>query len=145
MQTACHQRGGSSTFIGPTLRNLNRTVTRGGDELNQLAYLRAAGVLGDGDLGAAMPDYRDESLSLATRARAYLDINCAHCHNPDAWDESSRRDIDFRYTTPMDQTGIGRESRSIGRVLRAGEMPYLGTTLQHDEGVGLVLKYLDSL
>ncbi len=61
--------------IGPKLRNLN-----GGD---QLAVLAAAGVIARAPVDAsAMPDYRDASLPDEVRARAYLDINCGHCHAP---------------------------------------------------------------
>ena len=49
----CHQSGGGAAFIGPTLRNLNRIVTRNGDELNQLDHLVAEGVLDSADWASA--------------------------------------------------------------------------------------------
>lgn len=143
----CHQSGGSSDFIGPTLRNLNRSVTRSGDEVNQLEFLVAEGVLDNGDWTSApsIPDYEDADLPLDSRARAYLDINCAHCHNPGGWDEASRPDLDLRFPTPLNQTGLVRKARDLERQLETGQMPYLGTTLLHDEGVRLVLDYVESL
>lgn len=143
----CHQSGGSSVFIGPTLRNLNRNVTRSGDEVNQLEYLVAEGVLDSADWSSApsVPDYEDSDLSLDSRARAYLDINCAHCHNPGGWDEASRPDLDLRFETPLNQTGLERKARDLERQLETGQMPYLGTTLLHDEGIRLVLDYLETL
>lgn len=143
----CHQSGGSSVFIGPTLRNLNRNVTRSGDEVNQLEYLVAEGVLDSADWTSApsVPDYEDSDLSLDSRARAYLDINCAHCHNPGGWDEASRPDLDLRFETPLNQTGLERKARDLERQLETGQMPYLGTTLLHDEGIRLVLDYLATL
>lgn len=143
----CHQSGGSSVFIGPTLRNLNRNVTRSGDEVNQLEYLVAEGVLDSADWTSApsVPDYEDSDLSLDSRARAYLDINCAHCHNPGGWDEASRPDLDLRFETPLNQTGLERKARDLERQLETGQMPYLGTTLLHDEGIRLVLDYLETL
>ena len=143
----CHQSGGSSVFIGPTLGNLNRNVTRSGDEVNQLEYLVAEGVLDSADWTSApsVPDYEDSDLSLDSRARAYLDINCAHCHNPGGWDEASRPDLDLRFETPLNQTGLERKARDLERQLETGQMPYLGTTLLHDEGIRLVLDYLATL
>ncbi len=143
----CHQSDESAVFIGPTPRNLNRLVERDGSDVNQLAYFQARGVLGDmGDASvAAIPNYADEAESLTDRARAYLDINCAHCHSPSRWDDASRRDLDLRYSTPLAQTGLGDRPEQMARRLRDGDMPYLGTTLVHDEGIGLVLDYLDSL
>lgn len=143
----CHQSGGSSVFIGPTLRNLNRNVIRSGNEVNQLQYLVAEGVLDTADRNSApsLPDYEDADVSLESRARAYLDINCAHCHNPGGWDVASRPDLDLRFQTPLKETGLVRQARDLARQLESGQMPYLGTTLLHDEGVRLVLDYVESL
>lgn len=143
----CHQLDGRSTFIGPTVQNLNHTVMRDDGEINQLAYLHAEGLLESEDwaLTSSVPNYRDESLPVATRARAYLDINCAHCHNPAGWDEATDRDFDFRYATPLRETGLQQQRKRVADALQRGQMPYLGTTLLHDEGIELVLDYLDSL
>ncbi|MEM6296716.1 MAG: hypothetical protein AAGA54_35950 [Myxococcota bacterium] len=143
----CHQSDGDAVFIGPTLRNLNRSVERDGSELNQLDHLQAQGILADVEAASApsVPNDKDASLSLTDRARAYLDINCAHCHSPGRWDEAARRDLDFRYATPLGQTGLTDKPDRVVRQLRDGSMPYLGTTLRHDEGVALVLEYLESL
>lgn len=143
----CHQAEDSAVFIGPTVRNLNRSVERNGNDVNQLTYLQAEGVLSDvGDAAlAAIPNYDDETESLSERARAYLDINCAHCHSPGRWDDASRKDLDLRYSTPLEETGLGNRPERVARQLRDGEMPYLGTSLLHDEGVRLVLDYVDSL
>ncbi|MEO0605016.1 MAG: hypothetical protein AAF211_26530, partial [Myxococcota bacterium] len=94
----CHQADDAAVFIGPTLANLNRTVVRGDIEQNQLDYLAAEGVgdVGDPRAKPSVPDYRDETVPLAERVRAYLDINCAHCHNPDGWEEATERELDFR-------------------------------------------------
>lgn len=143
----CHQDHGESAYIGPTLRNLNRSVVRNGDELGQLEHLQAAGVIEPRDWSSApdIPDYDDENLPLETRARAYLDINCAHCHNPAGWGSANEREFDFRYATPFIETGIAYEEDKVAKALERGEMPYMGTTVLHDEGVELLLSYIESL
>ena len=45
----------------------------------------------------------DDTASLASRARAYLHANCAHCHRPGALATSN---IDLTYTTPLAQTAM---------------------------------------
>ncbi len=143
----CHQSNGASAFIGPTLPNLNRDITRSNEEVNQLEYLAAEGVLEGNDLAStpSVPNYKDKQLSLETRARAYLDINCAHCHNPGGWDEASEPELDLRFHTPSNQTGLARKVKDLERQLETGKMPYLGTTLLHDEGIQLVLDYAKTL
>ncbi|MES2070984.1 MAG: SO2930 family diheme c-type cytochrome [Pseudomonadota bacterium] len=70
--------------IGPKARHLNRSYSYGGVDENQLQHLAAIGYL------SGLPDlktvphnvnWQDSSQTLDSRARAYLDINCAHCHN----------------------------------------------------------------
>ena len=57
-----------------------------GTQQNQLAYLQAQGYLEAGDYQKQFPAVADwddpHSGDLNARALAYLDINCAHCHNP---------------------------------------------------------------
>lgn len=143
----CHQANGDATYIGPTLRNLNRDVSRNGETPNQLDHLVDIGVIevGDGASAPVVPDYEDLDLSLETRARAYLDANCAHCHQPGAWDGASRPDLDLRYETPLPSTGLQRKADDLVRQLENGEMPYLGVTLPDEDGVPLVVDYVRGL
>jgi uncharacterized repeat protein (TIGR03806 family) len=70
--------------IGLKARHLDRDVTVGGQAFNQLARLDAIGYLRG--LPAQRPapaaDWLDQRAPLDARARAWLDINCAHCHSP---------------------------------------------------------------
>ena len=144
---ACHQANSATIPLGTTYRNINRTVNRDGSSQNQITYLQSLGVVQDFSLSqvAQIVDYKDVSLSLADRSRAYLDLNCAHCHNPYAWEEPAERDFDFRYEVPLNETGIVREREDITDVLLDLEMPFIGVTLLDEEGVNLLVDYLESL
>ncbi len=80
----CHGQNKSYQPIGTTARNLNRMDMQGGT--NQLEYAVQVGVLvGMPELSTVekMPRFDDpQTGSVETRARAWLDVNCAHCHNP---------------------------------------------------------------
>ena len=143
----CHQSNGVTTYIGPSERNLNRAVTRGGEELNQLAYFASVGIFPAEDWASSpkVPNYKDTSVALEERGRAYLHANCAHCHRPGAWDESADEGLDLRYGTALSATGLAEEANAARRLLQSGEMPYLGTTMLHAEGVELLLSFLQTL
>jgi len=141
----CHQDNDVVSPIGPALRNLNRPGAGG---VNQLTQLQTEGLLSAITPEDVTPvvDYTDTSESLEDRARAYLHGNCAHCHSPSAWDRPSREVVlDLSFGTPLDDTGILSNLKRVRNALTAGEMPYIGTTLVHDEGVQLVVEYLDTL
>ena len=84
---SCHVtnlKGGEFTPLGPKARNLNRTLAYADGTDNQLARWVKAGFLTGvptGELPRAA-DWRDARQPLAERARTYLDVNCAHCHQP---------------------------------------------------------------
>lgn len=144
---ACHQSNSSTIPLGTSLRNLNRDVTRNNMSLNQIQHLQSVGVLNSFNINqvSQIVDYKDLNSSLENRARAYLDINCSHCHNPNAWEEPAEQDMDFRYETPLNQTGITQESDEIEELVVDGEMPFIGTTVLDDEGVQLIIEYINSL
>jgi uncharacterized repeat protein (TIGR03806 family) len=99
---SCHARQDSDgspielVLIGVKARHLNRSYDYGGSigPRNQLDRLTELGMLTGAPDAAAAPasyDFRPvEAGGLAaiapgeldTTARSYLDINCAHCHNP---------------------------------------------------------------
>lgn len=144
---ACHQSNSEVTPIGPTMRNLNRDVERDGESLNQLAHLQSTGILNDFPIGevSQIVDYTNSANSLEDRGRAYLDMNCAHCHNPNAWERSAEREFDFRYENSIGQTGIQYEESKIIEAVSSGTMPLIGTTLPDEEGVDLVIDFIQSL
>jgi uncharacterized repeat protein (TIGR03806 family) len=84
-------------LIGVKSRHLNRAYDYGGSvgAINQLDYLGQLGMLQAAPLATSVPaayDFRAIEQSgiaalgpndLEPAARSYLDINCAHCHNPE--------------------------------------------------------------
>jgi uncharacterized repeat protein (TIGR03806 family) len=86
----CHQSGDAIAPLGPTARNLNRTrVGQTGigvtipDALNQLDDWAHRGLLLGAPRAAVaprVPEAFDADAPIETRARAWLDVNCAHCH-----------------------------------------------------------------
>jgi len=143
----CHQSNSTMTPLGPTLRNLNRNVNRDGSIINQLTHMQGNGILNNfpvSEIGQIV-DYDDASSTLENRGRAYLAMNCAHCHNPNSWERAAEREFDFRYETPLEKAGILFEEDKIIRALEDQEMPLIGTTMLDEEGVNLVIQYIENL
>ena len=143
----CHQNNSSVVPLGPSLRNLNRNVVRGGLTINQLSHLQSVGILNTFDISQAgnIPDYNDVTVSLSERGRAYLDMNCATCHNPNGLPEAEKKGYDFRYETALDDTRILKKKNKIIEVMEEGRMPDVGTTVVDEEGLELIREYINSL
>lgn len=144
---ACHQSNSAMKPLGTKLRNLNINVERNGNTLNQLTHLQNIGILNNfstNQIGQIV-DYNDLNASLSERGRAYMEMNCAHCHNPTGWEEPAGEGFDFRYETQLNQTGILGEQGDIIEVITNGEMPFLGTTIRDQEGIDLLIEYIESL
>lgn len=143
----CHQNNEELVPLGPSLRNLNRGVVRDGLTVNQLDHLQSEGVLNVFDVNdvTQIPDYKDMSISLEERARAYLDMNCASCHNPDGLSEAEKKGYDFRYETSLSDTRIEQKKSKIINVMETGRMPDVGVTLVDEEGIEMIREYLNSL
>lgn len=145
----CHNNSNVIIPIGPKLRAMNFVPSF--TNLNQLEYFKANGLLegltSAGDI-SVLPDWTNDVLyTLSERSRAYIDVNCAHCHQPGG--DVSNFDIDFRYETPYSETGIyvnrGEIEARIQSVDPVYRMPRLGRTVVHEEAVTMLLEYLDSL
>lgn len=82
----CHDLGGKVAPIGPKARNINGDFAYHDGTANQLDRWTARGILADAPASAAapsVPDFLDAGAPLEARARAWLDVNCAHCHRPE--------------------------------------------------------------
>ncbi|MDO6431916.1 hypothetical protein Q4E93_15020 [Flavitalea sp. BT771] len=143
--TTCHNANDQLMPIGLRLRNLNFDILNNNQPVNQLKHLQDIGILNEFDPHriAATAKAFNVSHSLADRARAYLDINCAHCHNPGG--SAKRTGLFLSYGLPIDQTGIIKKKEKIIRKFQKGKMPRLGTTIIHAEALQLLKDYINDL
>lgn len=131
--------------IGPRLRNLNRDIVVNHQAINQLAYFQKVGIIEKHNLNniQKMPSYNNTNISLEKRARAYFDINCAHCHRAGGMTEYYG--YDFDYNTPLSKTGIIWGKETILEQMNTKKMPYVGTSVIDEEGLKLITDYINSL
>jgi uncharacterized repeat protein (TIGR03806 family) len=131
----CHDRNGDISPIGPSARNLNRAGddvsfspwdNQGNNSIprsdpistNQLdAWVHEGLLAGAPNVRDAprVPDAFDPaSGTVHDRARAYLDVNCAHCHNPEGPAHTSGLDLSWSQTNPA-QWGVYKRPVAAGR------------------------------
>ncbi len=146
----CHNVNGVTRPIGPKARNLNFTF----NGINSLQNFVDRGLLESAPSLSEieeLPIWSDETFSLSERARAYMDTNCAHCHQPGGFHNANiGTRPDFRYETSFANSNIDPFKADIRN--RVGidpafgpSMPLLGVTIKHEEGVQLIQDYIDSL
>ncbi len=113
---SCH--GLANTPIGPKPRNLDRDFAVSTGPKNQLARWVSQGVLQnlpDAKSVKTLPIWNDDrSGPLQQRARAWLDINCAHCHQPTGSARQSGLDLRYTQTDPA-QHGVMKMPIAAGR------------------------------
>lgn len=113
----CHDVSGEIVPIGPKARNLNHDFAYPGGPENQLARWSAEGILSgvpDRATLPAVPDWLDETAPLDQRARAWLDINCAHCHRAEGPASNSGLFLTWDEQDPV-ALGIGKRPVAAGR------------------------------
>ena len=155
--------------IGPKARHLNKDYHYAEGSANQLEHLVKLGYLGGLPAAADVPrdaNWEDPHAPLDARARAYLDINCGHCHNANGAANTTGLTLD--YTTPEDRhLGICKPPTAAGQGtgdhffdivpgqpdesilpyrLSSTEpgvmMPELGRSTVHREGVALIKAWI---
>lgn len=85
---SCHGKDGDVIPIGPKARNLSS------EWLGDMG--RKGWLVGDLAGGDRLPDWRTHATGpAAPLARAYLDVNCAHCHQPGG--AASNSGLDLRW------------------------------------------------
>lgn len=148
--TTCHQKDGVILPIGPKVRLLNTSVKEeNGSSNNQLDIMMDIGLFHAFGLDtiSSTPNYFNETESISKRGRAYLDINCAHCHSQggSASNYAFWLDFNFDYETPFNQSNISEVKTSIFNQMHSGKMPLIGTTMIDKEGLDLIKQYINTL
>ena len=170
----CHGSSAGMQPIGLSARQLNRDFGYLHGVENQLAYWTRtkslAGTPADVEERAPRLAVWDDSKSaLDARARAWLEINCAHCHQPGGAAQNSGLDLRASQSEPV-KIGIrkppvaaglgsgglrydilpGKPDQSIlmFRLLSTHPdvmMPELGKRMVHEEGVELVRQWIEAM
>ncbi|MEY4873154.1 MAG: hypothetical protein RLZZ563_2484 [Pseudomonadota bacterium] len=162
----CHQDGEAITPIGPTAGNLNGGLFGHGE--NQLMRWAASGQLAGLPAGGwpRLAKWDDAAEPLDSRARAYLAVNCGHCHSRGGFASNSGLYLVPEETTPA-HLGVLKRPVAAGRGSGGHEfsilpgqpdksillhrmiasepgimMPQFGRALAHDEGVALIRQWI---
>jgi uncharacterized repeat protein (TIGR03806 family) len=154
----CHDNNKTLLPIGPKARNLGKEQVA---HWAEIGYLKGA----KNDFAEVAVWNKPETGSLEERAFAYLDNNCAHCHQPGG--TAGYTGVDFRYD--HSQPGFCKHPNSAGNMhdlqfdIVPGDpeksillyrlssiapkvmMPQIGRASVHSEGVALVSSWVSSL
>lgn len=161
----CHDQDKVTEPIGPKARHLNR-----GNQLadwTKIGYLKGVPDAGRIPRQAVWND--PSSGTLEARARAYLDINCAHCHSPNGSASNTGLYLSDLQTDPT-RVGVCKTPVATGKAsadmlfdvvpgqpdlsilafrMQSSEpkimMPEIGRTIAHQEGVALIREWLRSI
>ena len=142
---SCHRSDNAIMPIGPKLRNLNMNVIRNSGSVNQLQYFSDSSLINHVDPASieVLPGWQDPAYSVSERARAYLDVNCAHCHNTKGF--ALEANLALGYEVPFTDTHIEQKGDDMIHLMENGRMPYIGTTVVDAEGLALIRSYIESL
>jgi uncharacterized repeat protein (TIGR03806 family) len=168
----CHKKLEQASPIGPKPQNLNADLEYQEGIMNQLLKWAETGYLAPTypDGIATVVDWEDPTQDLKERVRAYLDINCGHCHSDNTHCsyrnirlgyEDNHREDNLGVCLPPDEVlpgqpmleyiidaGNSAESVMWYRMASTEEnvrMPLIGKNLIHQEGLDLITEYINSL
>ncbi|MBS0580902.1 MAG: hypothetical protein JSR36_16720 [Proteobacteria bacterium] len=171
----CHVTDVTAKRLGPLglkARHLNRDYPYATGAENELAHLQKVGYLAGVPPLAEVPraaNWRDTRQPLDARARAYLDINCVHCHSPTgpanttglSFDPTVATDRHLGVCKPPVAAGRGTGDHLIDIVpghpedsivpyrLSSAEpgvmMPELGRNTVHREGLALIREWIAAM
>lgn len=169
----CHGVANRLEPIGPKVRNLQTVMHYpDGREEAQLTRWQREGLLAAGRYAqfAALPAWDDDRAApLADRARAYLDVNCAHCHQAGGSAHTTGLYLTYEEDNPMrlgfckPPVAAGRGSGNRRYGIEPGKpdasillyrmeaddpgimMPEIGRALAHREGIALVRAWIEQM
>ena len=169
----CHNVNDRLMPIGPSVARLNGNYVYASGNKNQLDYWQLHGMLRNVPSHSAIPRaavWNDPATgNLDARARAYLDINCGHCHRREGPAQTSGLFLRASETNPtmigINKTPVAAGKGSGGRMvdIKPGDanasilwyrmqthapgerMPELGRTTVHDEGVALIREWINHM
>ncbi len=168
---SCHQRGDNISPIGLLARQLNRG-DNGQMDQNQLTHWRdlhlLTGLPSNPQSIPLLVSYDDSSKAVGLRARAWLEVNCAHCHREDGSARNSG--LHLLSTVGIGELGIGKAPVAAGKgtggrlyAIVPGKpdesilqfriestepgimMPEMGRKLRHEEGIKLIREWIEGL
>ena len=117
---------------------------------------------------SSLPAWQNDTVEVEARARAYLDVSCAHCHNADGAADTSGLDLEYANNHPT-SLGICKPAVAAGpgapyafdikpgrpevsnMMVRLGSqnpavmMPEIGRSLVHVEGHDLISAWITSM
>lgn len=169
----CHSFNGAMSPIGPSARQLNGDYAYASGAANQLDHWQQAGLLtglpADHAEIPRIAEWDNPTEPLDDRARAWLDINCAHCHRAEGPASTSGFFLDIHQTDPTVlgvnkvPVAAGRGSGGLKYDIEPGKpgksilyyriaskdpgimMPELGRSLVHEEGVALIKEWIKGM
>ena len=165
----CHQLNKEIQPIGPKVRNLNHKFSYSDGTMNQIKKWQLMEWIDSSDNYPTMANWSNEKNDLDSRARAYLDINCGHCHIPGGSADTTGLYLNLKEDSNM-HIGIykkpvaaGRASNNLKYSIDPGNpsksilsfrmtsldpgimMPESGRSLNHKEGVELIEKWIKNM
>ncbi|UBM59271.1 hypothetical protein LAG90_01190 [Marinilongibacter aquaticus] len=179
----CHNYNEQLRPIGPSARQLNSILEKpkflsheAASEYhtgNQLKNWSKAGWMDGLPLTKEIPEIADwqdaQNYSYAERARAWLDINCAHCHRPEGPANSSGLNLSMHNEDPTalgilkTPVAAGRAAANMKYDIVPGDahasilvnrlqstdpgvmMPELGRKTVHEESLSLIIDWINSM
>lgn len=167
---ACHKRDAVPIPIGPKPRNLRMPHGYTDGIMDQLLKWSRVGYVREvptGD-GERMARWNDTNEDMTRRVRAYLDMNCAHCHSEGG--HCDYRPMRFAWHETKDPAALGicvpaeeEVLPSLRYIVTAGDpehsmlhhrmastdeavrMPLLGRSIVHEEGLALITAWIKTL
>ncbi len=167
----CHVNREVMAPIGMKVENLNRDVEFVQGTKNQLKHWDDLGLINDVpsdvETGSKFPVWNDPTTGdVLSRARAWLEVNCAHCHNPEGPANVTGLDLSYHQEDPgrfgvyKPPVAAGRGSRGLRFSIEPGKpeksfllhriqstelgvmMPTLGRKLVDEEGASLIADWI---